>query len=155
MVIGDTIMVGIDGSPGSEGALRWSITEAQRTGRPMSIVHVWHWSSDAVGSPMSLVGALDTRKAGRLLLERAVKRAHRHGVAATTQLLEGFPASQLTKAAEGCAMLVVGSHGHRKLTKMLLGSVSRGCLQHARCPVVVVPAAAPIAVPKRPSAQRA
>jgi nucleotide-binding universal stress UspA family protein len=151
-MIGDTIIVGIDGSPGSEHALDWAIAEAQRSGRPLSIVHVWHWSTDAVAIPMSLVGAPDTRKAGRALLVRAANHARRHGVATTVRLLEGSPSRQLIKAAEQCAMLVVGSHGYRSLTSMLLGSVSRSCLQHAHCPVVVIPPEAPVPAPNHLSA---
>ncbi|MFG2076309.1 universal stress protein [Nonomuraea maritima] len=33
---------------------------------------------------------------------------------------------------------MVGSHGRGALVSMLLGSVSRGALRHARCPVAVV-----------------
>ena len=147
MVVGDTIIVGIDGSPCSQRALDWAIAEAQRSDRPLLIVHVWHWSTDAMASPMSLVGAPDSRKAGRALLDRAAKHARKHEVAATVRLLEGSPSSQLITAAEGCAMLVVGSHGHRALTTMLLGSVSRGCLQRAHCPMVVIPPEAAVPAP--------
>lgn len=36
-------------------------------------------------------------------------------------------------------MLVVGSRGHDTFAGMLLGSVSQHCVQHAPCPVLVVP----------------
>ena len=37
------------------------------------------------------------------------------------------------------ATIVVGSHGHSKLRKLLLGSVSEGVIRHSRRPVVIVP----------------
>lgn len=154
MVVGDTIVVGIDGSPGSERALDWAISESQRSDRPLSIIHVWHWRNDAVASPMSLVGAVDSRKAGRALLDRAAKHARNHGVATSVRLLEGSPSSQLTRAAKDSAMLVVGSHGFRSLTTILLGSVSRSCLQHAQSPVVVIPPDAPVPAPDHLSAMQ-
>jgi nucleotide-binding universal stress UspA family protein len=136
----ETIVVGIDGTACSDEALQWAIEEAHASRRALLLVHVWHWRTDALASPMSLVGAPDARKAGRHLLDRAVARARRDGVSATTRLVEGAPATALTAAAEGAAMLVVGSHGYRRLTTALIGSVSRGCVQHAHCPVVVIPA---------------
>jgi nucleotide-binding universal stress UspA family protein len=134
-----TIVVGIDGSQCSDRALHWAITEARATDRPLLLVHVWHWHTDVVASPMSLVGASDARNAGRHLLSRALTQARRQGVTATGRLLEGAAAKTLVKAAEGAAMLVVGSHGHRGLSRAFVGSVSTGCVRQAHCPVVVIP----------------
>jgi nucleotide-binding universal stress UspA family protein len=134
----NTIVVGIDGSECSHQALTWALAEAKRSSRWLLLVNVWHWTSDAIGSPMSLVGVPDSRKAGHRLLQAAAARAKTHGVEAMTRLVEGSRASALSEVAEGAAMLVVGAHGHRGMGRALLGSVSQGCLRHARCPVVVV-----------------
>jgi nucleotide-binding universal stress UspA family protein len=134
----NTIVVGIDGSECSHQALTWSLAEAKRSNRWLLLVNVWHWTSDAIGSPMSLVGMPDSRKAGHRLLQAAAARAKTHGVDAMTRLVEGPRASALSEVAEGAAMLVVGAHGHRGISRALVGSVSQGCLRHARCPVVVI-----------------
>jgi nucleotide-binding universal stress UspA family protein len=149
--IEETIVVGIDGSECSEDALKWAINEARSTNRTLLLVHVWHWRTDALASPMSLVGAADAHQAGRRLLHRAAAEARRHGVPASTRLLEGAAPTTLAKAAEGSAMLVVGSHGHRAMTKVFFGSVSRGCIQHARCPVVVIPLHSPAPDVRQPA----
>jgi nucleotide-binding universal stress UspA family protein len=133
-----TIVVGVDGSKCSHEALTWALAEAKRSDRWLLLVHVWHWTSDAIGSPMSFVGTPDSRKAGHRLLQAASARAKTHGVTAVTRLEEGPRASALAEVAEGAAMLVVGAHGHRGVSRALVGSVSQGCLRHARCPVVVV-----------------
>ena len=39
---------------------------------------------------------------------------------------------------ENAAMIAVGSHGHRALTDVLLGSVSSHVVHHSLCPVLVV-----------------
>jgi nucleotide-binding universal stress UspA family protein len=52
-------------------------------------------------------------------------------------------------------MLVVGSHGHRGMGKLLFGSVSRGCIQHARCAVVVTPAHSPAVQVRQPAGAHA
>jgi len=56
------------------------------------------------------------------------------------RVVQGHPAQVLLEAARGAQMLVVGSRGHGTLAGMLLGSVSQHCVQHAPCPVLVVPA---------------
>jgi hypothetical protein len=58
-----------------------------------------------------------------------------------TRVLHGHPAHVLLDAASGAQLLVVGSRGHGAFAGMLLGSVSQHCVQHASCPVVVVPPA--------------
>ncbi|WP_329018626.1 universal stress protein [Micromonospora rifamycinica] len=56
-----------------------------------------------------------------------------------THVVRGHPAQVLLDAADGAQLLVVGSRGHGAFAGMLLGSVSQHCVQHASCPVVIVP----------------
>lgn len=135
----DTIVVGLDNSASAQEALGWAVDEAARSGRRLLIVHAWHWSNDALASPTSIVGMPDSHKSGRALLGRAAAGARQRDVPVTTRLVEGAPSRQLVTLAADAAMLVVGSHGHGPVGQMVLGSVSRGCVQHATCPVVVVP----------------
>jgi nucleotide-binding universal stress UspA family protein len=46
-------------------------------------------------------------------------------------------------AERGAAVIVVGSRGRSASRELLLGSVAKALLHHARCPVLVVPAARP------------
>jgi nucleotide-binding universal stress UspA family protein len=60
-------------------------------------------------------------------------------VAIRTTVVRGHPAQVLLETATGAYLLVVGSRGHGTFAGMLLGSVSQHCVQHAPCPVLVVP----------------
>jgi nucleotide-binding universal stress UspA family protein len=62
-------------------------------------------------------------------------------IGAQGQRLEGSPAEQIAKACAdgGVDLLVVGSRGYGPMTRVLLGSVSGKLINHAPCPVLVVP----------------
>ncbi|MBS0201275.1 MAG: universal stress protein [Planctomycetes bacterium] len=52
----------------------------------------------------------------------------------------GFPLEQILKYAEDndIDVIVVGTHGHRGLSRLLLGSVAEKLVRMARCPVMTV-----------------
>jgi nucleotide-binding universal stress UspA family protein len=56
--------------------------------------------------------------------------------------MTGLPAAELIEASQDAELVVVGSHGAGRLRRLMLGSVSAQVSQHARCPVVVIPAGA-------------
>jgi len=47
----------------------------------------------------------------------------------------------LARAAADADLLVVGSHGYGTFSGVLPGSVTEDCLDHATCPVIIIPAA--------------
>jgi nucleotide-binding universal stress UspA family protein len=52
--------------------------------------------------------------------------------------VEGHPAQELVRRAEGARLLVVGSRSRNQLEGVVLGSVALYCVLHAPCPVLVV-----------------
>ncbi len=68
---------------------------------------------------------------------------HRHtceGVKVKTAMRPGAPFVEIIRFAEDekCDMIVLGTHGHGPLYKMLLGSVAEKVVRKATCPVLVV-----------------
>ena len=61
-------------------------------------------------------------------------------IAATTRIELGDPASTLCEVAKevDAGAIVMGSHGHGLLTRVIMGSVSTHVLHHAPCPVLIV-----------------
>jgi universal stress protein A len=64
------------------------------------------------------------------------------GVAVTHRLAQGDPAQEILQAAEDTdiGLIVLGTHGRRGLSRLLLGSVAEQVVRRAACPVVTVKA---------------
>jgi nucleotide-binding universal stress UspA family protein len=136
----DRIVVGVDGSPGSDAALRWAVAHAPAFGARLVAVHCWspplHHTE---GEPADEVASLERDFAA--VLDAAVDRARADGpdVEVEGVLSRGDPADVLTELAAGAALLVLGSRGTSGHTGAVLGSVSRRSTDRATCPIVLVP----------------
>ena len=65
----------------------------------------------------------------------------RNHIDTEVRVVAGVPAEELLKAGEGADLVVVGSRGVGGFSRLLLGSVSSQVVQHATCPIVVIPKA--------------
>lgn len=146
-----SIVVGVDGSPESQAALRWAAEEAAL--REARLVVVWAWTfvpPAPIAEPgMIPVPAMDysgASEAERAAVEEEFDAALRAAmpselpVEVERKLLEGDPAHVLESEAQGADLVVVGSRGRSGIAAALLGSVSKHVVDHAPCPVVVVKA---------------
>jgi nucleotide-binding universal stress UspA family protein len=130
------IVVGVDGSPESAGALRWAAQQARLTRRELRAVNAWHVPvSYGVTVGVERDWAADSHHA----LATAVTRdlGEQDAADVVREIVEDYPAAALLRAAEGADLLVVGCRGRGAFPGMLLGSVSRHVAAHASCPVLV------------------
>ena len=74
-------------------------------------------------------------------LEALEQQLRDRGIDVTSMLVPGAPADKINETAEKLQPMFVllGSHGHGQLYRLLAGSVRDGVLTKVRCPVVVVP----------------
>ncbi|MEU7873090.1 universal stress protein [Dactylosporangium sp. NPDC049140] len=139
------IVIGVDGSIHSKTALRWAITQARLVGAPVEVVSAWQEpvliGHSYGGPPLPYEGESIATITEKVLAETVadVTGQQDQPVEIRTRVAQGHPAQVLLEAAAGAQMLVLGSRGHGTLAGILLGSVSQHCVQHAPCPVVVVP----------------
>ena len=130
------IVVGLDGSPSSEEALRWGLRQARLTGWPVEAVIAWDLPPYFGYAPGS---EIDFRGEAAEVLEASVRNVVGEGAVPVSRLvLRGHPARVLLDASEGAGLLVVGSRGRGGFAGMLLGSVSQHVIAQASCPVVVL-----------------
>jgi nucleotide-binding universal stress UspA family protein len=135
------VVVGVDGSPESQRALRWAAAEAGRRRAALNVVHAW-MTPYPLNPPDYFTDPAPFRTRGAEMLEHAVASLALPEPAPTEVrpvLVQEYPSKALLHAAEGAALLVVGSRGRGGFSGLLLGSVSHNCVQRARCPVVVIP----------------
>ena len=141
-----TVIVGVDGSEGSDAALAWAARHAQLAGADLELVH-----AVAVPSMAGIGWAVDASlEAGRLLRalevegEKAVTRARRTmlerhpQLTVRTEVVTGDPRQVLLDRGATAYLLVVGSHGRGPVRSLLVGSVGAALARHATAPTVVV-----------------
>lgn len=134
------IVVGVDGSPSSMLAIDFAATEALRLGEVLTAVHAW------LSPPMWLDAQLDEESLAAMehmhdgiLTDALVPVAARHpALVIERSLIMGDPHWALLNAAENAALLVVGNHGRRRISRLLLGSVSHSVVLNLQGPTVVV-----------------
>lgn len=139
---GGPIVVGVDGSAGSEAALAFAVEEASR--REVRLVAVHAWSDSVSGAAFAMAPfAVDWYEVQgeeqHLLTERLRTWQEKYpDVEVQRVVTRDHPARSLIDQARDAQLVVVGSRGRSAVTGMLLGSTSQQLLHHAPCPVAIV-----------------
>ena len=146
------ILIGYDGSPAAEHALREAAVLLGP--RPALVVVVWEAGAAYVNvdvdeipaAPMDLRTAVLTDQAlydgARLMADRGAGLAaelgfEAEGLTVADEVTVGRTLVRLAHERDAQA-IVVGAHGHSRLERLFLGSTSRHVVEHAPCPVLVV-----------------
>ncbi len=136
-----TIIVGVDASEQAAAALRWAVAEAE-PGDRIDVVHAWNLNEIA-GLEAPHLNSANFEVGATRLLHEVVDATIGSDRAAELDIVyspvHGHPAEELIERSATADLLVVGRRGHGGFKQMLLGSVSRDVVQHAACPVVVIP----------------
>ncbi|KUI20523.1 universal stress protein [Mycobacterium sp. GA-1285] len=143
------ILVGVDGSPDSEAAIRWATHEALLHDQPIRLLHAI--APVAVTWPVAYLEAsyIESMESnGREILDGAQKTVQAAAgdnapPPIETRIANAGAAAALVSASREAYMTVSGSRGLGVLGRAFLGSVSSGLLHHGRGPVAVVPTSDP------------
>lgn len=141
-----TVVVGVDGSPGSRAALEYALDDAARRGARLRAVaaaqlpEYWAMAYGMVAPPPLPEILAGARDAARQVVDEvlAARPAAASRVEVSVDARAGAPGRVLLDAADGADLLVIGHRGRGAVSSAVLGSVGLYCVLHATCPVTVV-----------------
>ncbi|MGV9454405.1 universal stress protein [Streptomyces sp. NPDC003635] len=133
------IVIGYDGSPGAQRALRVAIEMANVYSEPLVLVY-------AAAAPGGMGEEYRAHRealhqTGRVALDYAVAAADTAGVSTLVDLVDEKPAQALLDAAvrHEARLIVVGTYGESPMRGALLGSTPHKLLHLSPVPVLCVP----------------
>lgn len=136
---GKEIVVGIEGTEVSQGALEWAVREAGLRGTMLTVVHAWEYIPARDAGRMT---AREEKTASDCMLDAAIKCAVRAaGVSPeiVCRSVKGVPAKVLIEHSQQAELLVIGRNHRSGVIDILRHSVSAECVRRAACPVVIIP----------------
>jgi nucleotide-binding universal stress UspA family protein len=133
----EPVLVGIDGSPASEGATAFAFDEASRRSVPLVALHAW---SDVGVFPILGMDWRRYRDEGdEALAERLAGWQERYpDVRVHRRLVCDVPARWLVEESKHSQLVVLGSRGRGGFPDMRLGSVSSAVAHSVRVPLIIV-----------------
>jgi nucleotide-binding universal stress UspA family protein len=136
------ILVATDGSREAQLALTTAADLAKSTDSELHVLHVgelpliYHPERHAYRA-----GYEEHEKEAQQLLEAQVDRIEGAGATeAQAHLRMGRADEEIVESAQSidAGLIVMGSRGHGRLRRALVGSVSESVVRHAHCPVTIV-----------------
>lgn len=140
------ILVPLDGGPISERALREAVSLAKLTHGRLSLLHV----VDDYPMMVEMSAAIDfdavrrhLRMQGDEIVDRGKVKAAAEGVEAdtlVTDIIQGRVADAILRAVEStqCELVVMGTHGRRGVSHLVMGSDAEAVVRQCKVPVLVV-----------------
>lgn len=137
------VLIAIDDSGENYAAIEFAVAAAEERQAPLRIVHVWDLPNIYSWDAMNVAGISTewAENAQRYVESVADELRLKHpGLTVEIDVRRGHAVDGVVTAAQvgDAQLLVVGARRLRRVTSMLLGSVSRGVLHHATCPIAVV-----------------
>jgi nucleotide-binding universal stress UspA family protein len=138
------IIVGVDGSGHSQRALEWAMKEAAMRHAPLTILTVHPAIVGYFGGVLTTAADLElteqTQAAVKVEADRVLAAlSGPHPESVTVKAVHGHPVEELVSVSKDADIVVLGSRGVGGFSRMLMGSTAGLVVQHAHCPVLIIP----------------
>lgn len=141
-----TMIFATDFSGVSANAQLYAGFMAEKIDAAIHLVHVFDPEALNMPAPYYFMPSVDewikkhtdeARHKAKELLDEVCREL---GPSCTSHFVEGKPGPEIVGLAEklDADMIVMGSHGYRGFSRLVLGSVTEYVLRHADCPVLAV-----------------
>jgi nucleotide-binding universal stress UspA family protein len=133
------ILLATDGSTEAELAATTAVDLATSTNSDLHVIHVGEFVPTLLAQTEVQPAQLE-REAQKLLDEQVRRLEEAGGTVKEAHLRLGRADEEIVDLAYevGAGFIVMGSRGHGRLRRALLGSVSDSVVRHAHCPVTIV-----------------
>ena len=140
------VLIAVDGSAFSDAAVDEVARRPWPRGSEVKVLHISERPLIPATEPWALPDnyfeEMDraAQEHARATVESALARLGKSDVKISSEIIEGYPKHAIVDEAQrwGAELIVLGSHGYRGLTRLLLGSVSQAVASHAHCSVEIV-----------------
>ena len=132
-----TILVGTDGSPASQAAMRWAAGLAFACQAAVHAVYAWSPDQSELRPPI----AARQKRQAEAKLDEWCSPLRRARLRYKAEVVEGAPEGVLREEAERIDpdLVVIGTRGRQGLVVLGLGAVAHGLVHRLPVPVTVVP----------------
>jgi nucleotide-binding universal stress UspA family protein len=132
----EKVLVPVDFSDCSKKALEYAIPFAKQFGAELNLLHVLEpYPAVPEMAPFDADTIEDAHRE-MALLQKAVGKK----VRTTSTWRNGTPYREIPEAARelGADLIIISTHGHKGLARMVLGSTTEKVVRYAPCPVLIV-----------------
>ena len=138
------IVVGVDGSGHSQRALEWAMREAAIRHLPLTVLTVHPSIVGYFGGVVTTQQDLELTEQAQAAVKAEADKVLAdlngpHPESVTVKAVHSFPVGELVNASKEADLIVLGSRGVGGFTRLMLGSTAGQVVQHAHCPVAIVP----------------
>jgi nucleotide-binding universal stress UspA family protein len=136
------VLVPIDFSASAEKALDYAIPFAEQFGAKITVLHILELPTPSIDFVVYDLDREGYQIAAQQHLDSITRKriSNASPETITTTIRSGIPWLEICKAAKelDAGLIILTTHGHTGLKRVLLGSTAERVVRHAPCPVLVV-----------------